>query len=135
MTIEVLILLIAFQVKHLIADYYLQFPYMYENKGKSYGWTEPLMDHAGVHGYITLLIVFPYAAYIGLPTLLGGALAAVLVIILGLIDFTTHFAIDRWKATQEGGPNTSGFWTNLGLDQMFHHLVGIYIIYTITTLV
>ena len=131
MTTEALVLLIAFQIKHFIADYPLQFPYMYENKGKSIRWIEPLMDHAGIHFIGTLIIVFIYGFYSGLPIEIGGTKAALFMIFLGLIDFLTHFAIDRWKATQKCGPDTKTFWTNLGIDQMLHHLVGIIIIWNI----
>lgn len=51
------ILLIAFQIKHLIADYYLQFEYMYKNKGQVTGWFGPLKDHATIHAAGTGIIV------------------------------------------------------------------------------
>ncbi len=102
MTLEILILLLAFQAKHLIADYYLQFPYMYENKGKAVDWVKPLFDHAGIHSVFTFWIVFfttisPWIALLAL-----------------VFDFVTHFVTDRIKAIQPEGPDTKRFWTNLG---------------------
>lgn len=116
MTIELLMMLLTFQVKHLIADYYLQFPYMYENKGKATGWVGPLFNHSLVHGVLTYIIVAIFTSNVGLAML---AL---------LIDAVTHFWIDRWKATRPDKVTESGFWTNLGIDQMLHHVVGILII-------
>jgi len=114
-------LLVAFQLKHLIADYYLQYPFMYENKGKATGWLIPLSMHSFTHASIVV-------------TIAGFAGATLeLALIAALIDFGTHFAIDRWKATQPEVPDTSKFWTNLGIDQMLHHLVGIGIVYILVT--
>ena len=118
--IEIFILLIAFQIKHFLADYPLQYPYMYENKGKEEGWADPLRDHAGVHAILTMIIITPYLIFTNNDY--------VLIFILSTFDFITHFIIDRWKATRKSGPETSGFWINLGLDQMFHHIVGIIIV-------
>lgn len=130
MTIEVLILLLAFQVKHFLADYPFQHRYMYENKGKPTGWIVPLADHATVHALITIIIVILYLLS-KTPGILAGS-ALYYIAITALFDFVTHFVIDRWKATRKGGPDTSGFWINLGIDQGLHHTVGILIIYFIT---
>ena len=130
MTTEVLVLLLAFQVKHLIADYYLQFPYMYENKGKPIGWLKPLIDHSLVHAGLSILIVAIYGT-ITLPNV-EPAYSYALIICVFLFDFVTHFITDRWKATRKGGPDTSGFWKNLGIDQMIHHTVGILIVWYMT---
>jgi hypothetical protein len=118
--IIILVLLLAFQVKHLLADYYWQEPYMYENKGKSVGWFKPLLYHAIVHGAITLAIIvctWTLNQELSLWTLL-----------LVLFDMSTHFIIDRWKAIQPETPSESKFWINLGIDQMLHHIVGIVIV-------
>ncbi len=125
MQIEILILLIAFQIKHFLADYPLQFPFMYENKGKATNWTISLASHAMVHATMTFTISIIFISIYSFPSWIPW--------IAFLFDFITHFIIDRWKATRKGGPDTSGFWINLGLDQMFHHLVGIIIIYIIVT--
>lgn len=129
MEISTLVLLLAFQVKHLIADYYLQKEYMYMNKGKKEGWFVPLYDHAAVHALGTAFIV---PMYLSLNYEFLGTFYIVLVSAgLALFDMATHFAIDRWKATQGVGPDTTKFWTDLGIDQMLHHIVGILIIWWI----
>jgi len=124
MTFEILFLLLAFQAKHLITDYYLQFPYMYENKGKPIEWIKPLFDHSAIHAFGTILILAIYTSSQGLQWI---------VLFLGLFDLITHFTIDRWKATRKTNPSESKFWQYLGIDQMLHHIVGILIIFFITT--
>ena len=120
MTIEtIFLLLLAFQVKHFIADYPLQFPYMYENKGKLSGWVKPLRDHALVHATFTF---FMTVGFVGISMALA----------LSAFDFITHFLTDRWKAKAGGNCNESAsFWINLGIDQMIHHTVGIITIYMV----
>lgn len=111
--IELIVLMMIFQLKHFIADYLLQFPYMYQGKGKAYKWIRPLADHSAVHASITFLIGLMYGVKLAL--------------IAALIDFITHFVIDRWKAVKTYTPQQSEFWIALGADQMLHHLVGIMI--------
>ena len=131
MTTEILILLLMFQIKHLIADYYLQFPYMYENKGKKTNWIEPLSNHAGVHALGTLFIVLPYFIYTGIPDKISGTIAGFYILGIMMFDFVTHFITDRWKATRKQDPSQKQFWKSLGIDQMIHHIVGILIIWYI----
>ena len=126
MTTTILILLIAFQIKHLIADYYLQFPYMYENKGQKTGWFYPLMEHAGMHMAGTMIILIAYSVYKDSQAIF------ITSMMLSLFDFITHFITDRWKATRGRKPDEKKFWTDLGIDQMVHHVVGIIIVYVIT---
>ncbi|MCK5536019.1 MAG: DUF3307 domain-containing protein [Bacteroidales bacterium] len=126
MTTEILLLLLALQLKHLIADYYLQFQYMYENKGKEKGWFFPLFEHSGVHAGFTFIILW----VLGIFRIIDIEIET--VIVLSLFDWSTHFAIDRWKATQKDGPDTDKFWQYLGIDQMLHHIVGILIVWQIT---
>jgi len=130
MTTEILILLLAFQIKHLIADYYLQTPYMYENKGQPTGWMWPLFDHVLVHIAGTTMILATYVVY---KSTEETYMPLFLVMLFAIIfDFTTHFITDRIKAIQPEGPDTKKFWTNLGWDQLIHHSVGIIIIFYIT---
>ncbi len=133
MTTEILILLLLFQIKHLVADYYLQFPYMYENKGQPTKWIIPLFDHAAIHALGTSIIIFLYFMYTAIPTKIGGEFALLITIGAVIFDGTSHFIIDRWKATRKTDPTQSKFWQYLGIDQMLHHIIGILIIWFITT--
>lgn len=123
MDIVVLIFLLAFQVKHLIVDFYLQTPYMYENKGKKEGWVQPLALHASYHAVATygIMLVWLNMNQTRIGILVLGAMV--------LFDFVSHFIVDRWKATQPDTPDTTKFWTNLGWDQFWHHTVGILIVF------
>jgi hypothetical protein len=131
MSIDVFILLIVFQFKHLIADYYLQFPYMYLNKGKSTGWIKPLVDHSFIHAAMTMMILCIYFLTYKIDSLNFNDM--IMFLLLPLFDFVTHFITDRWKARKKDRPDQSKFWISLGIDQMIHHIVGIIIIFGITT--
>lgn len=120
-------MLIVFQIKHLVADYYLQFPYMYENKGKQHEWFIPLSHHALIHSGLTLMILSAFGA-LHCPEASTETILSVLVS-GALFDLVTHFATDRWKATRGRVPTENKFWHDLGVDQMIHHVVGIIIVY------
>ena len=122
MSIELLfLLLLGFQLKHFLADYSLQFEYMYENKGRLSGWIKPLAHHSLVHATFTFFIS---VGFVGISIALA----------LGAFDFITHFLTDRWKARKPEKCNQdNSFWINLGIDQMVHHTVGIIITYLIYT--
>jgi hypothetical protein len=131
MFFELLTLLLVFQLKHLVVDYYLQTPRMYGNKGKPYGWFWPLVEHAGVHAVATFLILVFFFVLTSGFTLsdaqVVGATAAA-------FDFVTHFITDRWKATRKHSSREPQFWINLGWDQMIHHIVGILIVFWVVAL-
>jgi hypothetical protein len=132
MTNEIFVLLMAFQVKHLLADYYWQVAYMYENKGAKTGWIEPLMMHAGVHAATTLVVLGGFFMWNGVVHTAEHKFILMLAV---LFDFVTHFWIDRLKATRKSKIDESQFWVNLGLDQFAHHVVGILIVLAVARLV
>lgn len=119
-------LLVAYQLKHLLADYFWQNAYMlgkFAEKAKD--WVPPLAAHAGVHALLTFVIT----------VLFVGPLAA-----LGLaaLDFAVHFMVDRLKASPKLGgrykPTQPEFWHVLGLDQTAHHLTHYVIIAIVLSL-
>ncbi len=128
---SILFLLIVFQIKHLIVEFYLQTPYMYENKGNAIGWVKPLMAHAGMHAASTFIIIFIFTLIFINININGIQYHLFLLVGFSLFDGTTHFIIDRWKATLQYSTTESKFWTSLGIDQILHHIVGIIIIYFI----
>lgn len=147
MTTTALWLLVAFQLKHFLADYPLQgWPYAQFMLGKfrdtawplNRGWILPLLAHAGVHAVLTAAL----CAAVGRPELMW----------LGLLDLAVHFTMDRVKA----GPRLLGrwkpihprnvdvalpwqwaenafFWWSLGFDQMVHHLTDLYVAWRLLT--
>ena len=100
---------------------------MYENKGKDTGWINSLFDHSIMHAMFTFLILTIFSIIKNIPPESN----IIWIWILTLFDFSTHFVTDRWKATRKTDPSQSRFWKSLGIDQMIHHIVGIFIIWTI----
>jgi hypothetical protein len=100
-------------VKHAVADFYLQTPYQFLNKGK-YGHPGGFI-HAGIH---TALTPFVYLV------LLPGSLAMAAALALG--EFVVHYHVDWLKEqiTHRNGwtPQNRGFWYALGTDQLVHGL-------------
>jgi len=116
---QVFTLLITFQLKHLVADYFLQSTWMVLGKAKrGWVWVLPLVCHCSVHAIFTFLIIWFWN-----PALWY----------LCFLDFAMHFAMDRLKAS----PNLLGRWPLgsamffkvFGFDQMVHHLTDYWIIY------
>ena len=83
---KIFFLLIAFQVKHFVADYPLQGVYML-GKFKDKGWVKPLLSHVAVHGFFTALI----CAFVNFK----------MIIPMILSDMTIHFIMDRIKASSK----------------------------------
>lgn len=105
-------LLIWLQVKHFVADYLLQSPWILSGKGhlgKPGGYV-----HAGIH----VLGTAPALICVGLG---GGLIAAVLA-----GEFAVHFIVDHVKAlqgrTRPQSPSSARFWAMHGADQLAHHL-------------
>lgn len=127
-------LLLAFQLKHFLADYPLQGRYMLGKFRDSWGFLQPLLAHVAVHAAGTFLI----ACYFGIVQAIG----------LALFDASVHFCMDRIKAskrylgrfkplnadtaptaTLEQWKQNDYFWWSLGFDQAVHHLTHYAIIY------
>ncbi len=159
--IKLLLLATLFEVKHLIGDFFLQ-KHGQSSRKRLPGWRglKALFIHSFYHGGLTWFIIGWYlllqwrGAYVSDRMFFEP-------IIIGLIDFGTHFAIDfaNIKASKrfakasylpDGAPGSS--WgqipiptelevvfnkklalTLLVLDQLFHHGVYCYFIWRIYT--
>lgn len=127
-------LLLLFQVKHFLADFPLQSPYMLRKFSPNWDFFFPLLAHCAVHAAFTLAIVAFYKPEMALK--------------MAALDLVLHFTMDRLKASpkllgrfkaltaseyataseaQKSG-NTY-FWWSLGLDQAVHHLTHYAIIF------
>jgi Protein of unknown function (DUF3307) len=99
--------------KHAVADFYLQTPYQYLNKG-TYGHPGGFL-HAGIHAALT-----PFVYLILVPSSL------LLVLGITLAEFAVHYHVDWFKeqVMQRNGWTTTdrGFWCALGTDQLVHGL-------------
>jgi len=118
---ELFILLAVFQLKHFVADFPLQTPYMLNKYRPGWDFIVPLVVHCLVHAIMTLAIAIYYD-----PQLWWLAVA----------DFAIHFVVDRLKS----GPKYFGryndirkpsYWIALGGDQALHHLTSVYIVWVI----
>lgn len=117
-----LLLYIAFRIKHFVCDFLLQTDWMALTKGKPgrEGWSA-LLTHSAIHAIGTLAIVVCFE-----PVLWW----------LALVDFAVHSTIDRIKGlfTYRMGWTSKDtvFWWTLGADQEAHnftHLAYIVVIY------
>jgi hypothetical protein len=111
-------LLIALQVKHFVFDFVLQNRYQLDNKG-TYGHPGGIL-HAGLHGLGTGIIVFYFTD-------------TVTAAFLGALDMLIHYHIDWAKVKLNSKmrltPADQNFWVLLGLDQYFHQLTYIVILF------
>lgn len=121
-------LLIAFQIKHFLADYPWQTPAMLKKFDRDPKiWIPALSKHCGVHATLTFLICIATNWKLAIP--------------LAMFDFAIHFAMDRIKAspdllgrfkclaasefataTELQKDGNKKFWWSLGIDQTVHHL-------------
>jgi hypothetical protein len=152
----VFILLLLYQLKHFLADYPLQRPWMLGKFLPGWNFVPPLAAHCAVHALMTFAIAVVYS---GSPWLALG---------LAGFDFGVHFLMDRIKASPKwmgrwkpvnakeymecqqiikfgdennawltDRPSTARarlrsnrlFWDALGFDQMVHHLTHYTIIF------
>lgn len=116
-------LLIAFQVKHFLADFPFQTPYMLRKTAPGWAFVVPLGVHCLIHAAMTAVIV----GWVQ-PRLLWLAVA----------DFLIHFAMDRFKSGPRylgrfNDPSRTPFWIALGFDQMIHHLTHLWIVWYLVT--
>jgi len=111
--ILVLAAVCVLMIKHTAADFFLQTPYQYCNKG-IYGHPGGLL-HAGIHVALTPLVYLVIAP---------ASLALAAVIALG--EFVVHYHVDwaKEQVTRRCGytPQTPRFWHALGIDQLLHGL-------------
>jgi uncharacterized protein DUF3307 len=111
--IIVLAAVCVLMIKHTAADFFLQTPYQYCNKG-IYGHPGGLL-HAGIHVALT-----PFVYLVIAPASL--ALAA----LIALGEFAVHYHVDwaKEQVTRRCGytPQTPRFWHALGIDQLLHGL-------------
>lgn len=122
--IFIFVLLVLFQIKHLVIDFIVQLNDASSiKKFNCKGWFFPLLRHAGDHAIgtaIIALIVFSF--YSGTLSLW----CVFWAIKLGLLDLIIHFTMDRIKASpymlgKFKYPSKEYFYS-LGVDQTVHHL-------------
>ncbi len=113
------LLFIGLELKHFIADYFLQPGWMLSGKGdfrRIGGYA-----HAGAHAVLTGVVLL----LAGVPL---GWLAAIVV-----AEFVIHYLLDYAKIAYSKGIHVDSqprqFWSLHGLDQIFHQMTYAAIIY------
>lgn len=118
------ILLLALNLKHFIADFLLQPPFMYLNKG-TYGHVGGI-SHSMLHALMTMFIIASMVTFLALPV------APMLCVLIGLMEFIVHYHTDwaKVKLTKKfnlSPTNSEKYWWLLGADQLIHALTYIFI--------
>lgn len=115
-------LLIGLEIKHCIADYFLQPGWIIAGKGDIFhpgGYA-----HAGIHAGLSLLVLLAF----GTPIALAAALFAA--------EFVLHYALDYSKIQYSKGvhidTDPSRFWALHGIDQLAHQLTYAAMIFAVT---
>ena len=105
--------------KHTVADFYLQTPYQYINKG-IYGHPGGLL-HSAIHVALTPSVYIVLAP---------GSFLLVVAVALG--EFAVHYHVDWLKEQlthrRQWSSHDRGFWYALGTDQLVHGLTYLAII-------
>jgi len=120
---DILILYLAFRVKQLVCDFFLQSSWMALVKGQpeKKDGSKALFIHAGIHGAFTFLMMMYFA-----PALWW----------LGVVDFVVHSIIDKSKALINHKTGwtykDNAYWWAFGLDQEAHNLTHLaYIVFIV----
>jgi len=111
----VVVLLVSFGIKHFLADFLWQYPFMVADKGQ-YGAPGGFV-HAGIHGILTFFVLIGFVRPEDAVT-------------IALIESAVHYHIDWVKTNLNRGltVNDHRFWIWFGLDQTLHYLTYIAII-------
>ncbi|HKL65147.1 MAG TPA: DUF3307 domain-containing protein [Roseovarius sp.] len=114
-----LVLVLLFQIKHLLADFVWQTGWMVRNKG-TYGHPGGIA-HAGLHAVMTM------------PILIWTPLTTLAVLGVAAVEFVLHYHID-WTKDQllkrsGWSPREKGYWGLTGLDQFAHQVTYVAILW------
>lgn len=108
----ILLLIVAFQIKHLIADFCLQNAKMIMGREKY--WHMGRTQHAGIHVFLSALVL---ALFGTAPMVLLGLIVA---------EFIVHSHIDwakaKYSCSRKLTPDQRMFWIAMGTDQALHQL-------------
>lgn len=114
-------LLVGLELKHYVADYFLQPGWMLRGKGNVFmpgGYA-----HAGLHAVLSLAVLLLFGCPVGLALALFAA------------EFILHYGLDYSKVAYSRGvePDASPmrFWALHGADQLAHQLTYVAMIYVV----
>ena len=108
---EILVLLLLFQIKHWYADFKIQ---TYMQTVKKGVWLDPTgMSHTLDHIWTTLLILLIFSVYYTIPV--------ITIIVVACLEGIYHYLVDFTKVKWGCKDNTKPlFWNQFGLDQLAH---------------
>lgn len=108
----ILLLLALLQIKHMVADFFLQTPRMLSARGRYLHLGR--LHHAALHGGLSLVTL----VLVGVPVDFS--------LIVCAVETVVHFHIDwakgRLSETSDSGPQDAGYWRAFGIDQLMHQL-------------
>jgi len=111
-------LLALLYIKHWYVDFVNQSMEEVNSKGDYGNWQG--IKHSLKHGIATVIVML--IASVNWPS----------AVVLGIVDFVTHYHIDWTKANYGNKDiNSPAFWNHLGLDQMAHNFVYLFIVWTL----
>ncbi|HEY9013207.1 MAG TPA: DUF3307 domain-containing protein [Devosia sp.] len=115
------VLLLGLEIKHYLADYFLQPGWMLGGKGD---FRHPGgYAHAGIHAGLTAVVLL----------IAGAPLAALAAIVVA--EFVVHYLLDYSKIHYSRGVHVDTaprrFWGLHGIDQLTHQLTYAVIIYVV----
>jgi hypothetical protein len=110
---EILLLLLLFQIKHWYADFKIQ---TYMQTVKKGVWLDPIgMSHTGDHIWGTLVILVIYSFFY--------TINAVTILCIAFAEGIYHYLVDYTKVKYGCKDNTKPlFWNQFGLDQLAHQV-------------
>jgi hypothetical protein len=119
---EILLLLLLFQIKHWYADFKIQ---TYMQTVKKGVWLDPIgMSHTADHIWTTLVCLMLFSAFY--------PLAASTILIVAICEGVYHYFIDYTKVKYGCKDNTKPlFWNQFGLDQLAHQISYLVIVWFI----
>lgn len=111
-TTGVLLLVLLLQIKHLVADFFLQNAYILDNR-RFYGHPGGLL-HVAIHlvGSLIVLVVVGTTTAVLLPILAVEA----------IVHYHLDWSKDNFVAARSLTPRDPVYWYATGVDQALHHL-------------
>lgn len=109
----ILVCLLAFQVKHFLADFCWQTAYMLRGKGL-YMHPGGLL-HAGLHGVLSLPVLLLFSP-------LGAGLALAVCGAEGVVHYHIDWAKEHILSAENRAAQDRNYWIVVGADQALHQV-------------
>jgi len=119
---EILLLLLLFQIKHWYADFVIQ---TYMQTVKKGVWLNPIgISHSCDHVWATLvaLLLFSFFHELSVP----------MILLVAFLEGIIHYIIDFVKVKYGCKDNTKPlFWNQFGMDQLAHQITYLIMVYVL----